>query len=331
MRRFSSASWFALCFSRAPKQRCSVVRRPTSPAMARRPGSRRLLLPLLMTAAVLCFSSSSVATDRRPAALLRLRPAATAAAAVQRVVRRVLAAAAAPIPDAAAAAAPAPSPAEAAREEPVDIFYAAVFLNSTTSEELQAIVPPVWETISADHMVSSPARSFGRQFVWQRQRQQHTCGCAPPLVQTMAFKPSLNDTLGLPLGRAATLRVLGEAADNRTQVPRRAHSPPPGPLLLPVRVLLCQRRRLLPARHRRRRLLPLACRGWLWSTLTGCRSCPNLCPTSPFQALPAWHPQLQTAWACMRCGPVASAAAAVPRLPPPLQLTTACRQRIRAT
>lgn len=42
---------------------------------------------------------------------------------------------------------------------------------------------------------------------------------------TIAFQPSLEAALALPLGRAATLTVLGAATDNRTQVGCWGHAP----------------------------------------------------------------------------------------------------------
>ncbi len=77
--------------------------------------------------------------------------------------------------------------AAARQREALHPHYAAVFLTDRSREQLLQHVAPLHESISADHM-------------------------------TMAYKPSLQQCCGLPLGREAALFIVGVAADYRAQV-----------------------------------------------------------------------------------------------------------------
>ncbi len=68
-----------------------------------------------------------------------------------------------------------------------DIHYAAVFLNEASRDRLLQHAAPLHESVSADHM-------------------------------TLAYRPSLDLCLELPLGREAALFVEGAACDYRAQV-----------------------------------------------------------------------------------------------------------------
>ena len=77
---------------------------------------------------------------------------------------------------------------EAAQGErqPLRPHYAAVFLTDKSRQQLLQHVPPLHEVVTADHM-------------------------------TVAYQPSLDECLALPLGREAALFVAGAAADYRAQ------------------------------------------------------------------------------------------------------------------
>lgn len=88
------------------------------------------------------------------------------------------------------------------------IHYAAVFLSDSSRDRVLQFAPPLHEAVSADHL-------------------------------TMAYRPSLQACLELPLGREAQLFVEGVASDYRAQVRSRRSRAGRGEATAVLRLCAC--------------------------------------------------------------------------------------------